>query len=274
MIPPPTSPPSSIITNTGITTEQENIVFDTIKQFSNWVVAKGIVKDLKIEYKVDLPFANEDWVMRVDVGKGEVSFNTQLSENCSFEYFKSIVIHEFFHLAVQRLPNKEDATKVKDDFGDQLMKLIDIEADFFTALFYKEVLEYNIVEYLQLYYEGRSMFKDKWIRPVKFERFIGTLISICKMYLQGDTDDSYDLYLPTITPVYTDESLHVLVVRKEHIYMDSISVNYQDFVHIKECYTDIDGFTAKKYIREIITFACKALKRPVPKEITNLIEQL
>jgi len=258
----------------GISKDQKNEVFDLIKQFSAWIVSKGIVNELRIEYNVDLPFANEDWVMKVNVKKNEISFNTQLSENCSFDYFKSVVIHEFFHLAVQRLPNKEDAVKVKDDFGDQLMKLIDIEADFFTALFFKEELGYDFINYLKLYHEGRKMFKDSWIRPVKFERFIGTLLSIAKLFLQNNNDHSYDLYLPTIGPIYTDDSLHVLVVRKEHIYMDTIKASYNDFVELKKLYTDIDGLSLKGYIRGLVRFSCNAIEKEIPDDVLDKIERL
>ena len=187
-------------------------------------------------------------------------------------------MHEFFHLAVQKVPNKEDATKIKDDYGDELMKLIDIEADFFTALFYKEKLGFGLVQYLRLYHEGSNVFRDKWIRVTKLERFIGTLLSVSKMFIEHHNSDrtikSFDLYLVSINPFFTEDSLHVLVVRKEHIYFDSIQASMQDFNKIKECYTNLEGFSLKAYIKRIVDFVSKALPINIPLDIHDEISHL
>lgn len=256
---------------------QERDLINALNGFSSWLYKKKISKQKSsIDKSVDFPSANEDWVMRVD--GNSVTFNTLISQKCSFDYYKAIVLHESFHLEIQKLPNKEDATRVKDEFGDELMKLIDIEADFFTALYYKEVLGYGLVKYLQLYYEGRTAFSDRWIRAVKFERFIGTLLSIANLFIsfpkKADKVTSYDLYLPTISPVYTEESLHVLIVRKEHIYFDEIKANHQDFVELKACYTNVDSLTAKGYVEKLINFVHKALNKEISQGIKNDINKI
>ncbi len=262
-----------------LTTAQETTLIKTLNNFGNWLREKKIIKDLShIDHVVDMPFANADWVMKVDTKKSSISFNTYVFQKCSFEYYQSILVHEFFHLAVQKVPNKEDATRVKDDFGEPLMKLIDIEADFFTALFFKEKLGYSLVKYLELYFEGSTVFSDNRIRTSKLERFIGTLLSISKMFIdhpkasQKVTD--CDLYLPTITPVYTESSLHVLVIRKEHIYFDEIQAEYGDFVQIKECYTNVDTLTKKGYIEHLLKFVCKAFNITLPEKIKAELDNL
>ncbi len=246
-----------------------------LNSFNAWLYKKKIIKQKSsIKRNVDFPSAKEDWVMRVQgVNGSDVIFNTFVSERCSFEFYKAIILHELFHLEVQKLPNKEDAVRVKDDFGDELMKLIDIEADFFTAVYYKEVLGDSLVDYLKLQFEGRTVFSDKWIRAVKYERFIGTLLSIAKMYItfpkKRDKVTDFDLYLPTISPVYTEERLHVLVIKKEHIYLDEIKANHQDFVELKTCYTNIDSLTTKGYVEKLINFVHRALNKDITKEIQN-----
>lgn len=263
----------------GISSDQQAEIIELLNDFLQWLMTGKIVQSLShIDHIVDLPFANEDWVMRVDEKKRTVSFNTYVTEKCSLGYFKSILIHELFHLVVQRVPNKEDAVRVKDDFGDELMKLIDIEADYFTALYFKEKLGYGIVDYLKLYYEGSKVFADPRIRAIKFERFIGTLLSISKMFLNfpkaSQKVSTFDLYLPTISPIYTENSLHVLVIRREHIYFDEIQASYQDFVELKECYTKVETFSEKGYIERLINFVCKAFKIEVPEKVQIEINNL
>ena len=257
----------------GLTSEEESKLINSLKEFAKWLISKKIVRSLPSIYIEDFPFTESDWVMKFDRQKGAVSFNTFSRKKCSFDYYQSIVLHEFFHLAVQRVPNKEDAVKIKDDFGGELMKLIDIEADFFTALFFKEHFQFGLVQYLKLYHEGSQVFSDKWIRVTKFERYIGTLLSISKMFLDHHDNNkkvkSYDLYLVSINPFYTEENMHVLVIRKEHIYFDLIQATMQDFIKLKECYTNIDGFSFKSYVNRIVSFVSKALAVKIPEKSTR-----
>lgn len=260
-----------------LTDENLQILLDTINDFIKWLRLKNVVQTAPtIDRTFDFPYADEDSIMKVDVDKNEVSFNTYISNKCSFEYYKIVVLHEFFHLEVQKVPNKDDATKIKDDFGSVLMKLIDIEADFYVALYLKEKLNYTLVKYWAINHEGGTVFVDKWIRAAKFERFIGTLLSTSKMFVNYPTDGSdfiaYDLYLPTISPIYTEESLHVLVVKREHIYFEEIEANYQDFQNLKYCYKDVSNYSIKEYVKELIGFSSKALKLKVSSEIKLEIE--
>ena len=258
--------------------EKQKLLLNSINDFISWLKSKNIIQEAsEIERTFELPYADEDWIMKVDTLKNRVSFNTFISDRCSFEYYTIVVLHEFFHLAVQKVPNKDDATKIKDDFGAELMKLIDIEADFYVALYLKEKLDYTLVKYWEVNYEGGTVFIDRWIRSSKFERFIGTLLSINKMFINYPTEGhftSYDLYLPTISPIYTEDSLHVLVIKKEHIYFEEIEASYTDFVNIKDCYKDVTKYSIKGYVEELIKFSCKALKLNMPKSIKAEIDLL
>jgi hypothetical protein len=263
----------------GLTAAQEKKLLKSINQFVTWLIGKEIIESIPANIHLyELPFANEDWVMKYDPVTGDLSFNTFLSKKCSYEYFTSIILHEFFHLAVQKVPNKDDATKIKDDFGGELMKLIDIEADFYTALFYKEVWDYNLVKYLKLYYEGTKVFSDKWIRVTKLERYIGTLLSISKMFIKYHKSKKavtiFDLYLVSIGPFSTEDNLHVLVIRKEHIYFDFIQASLADFTKIRNCYTNEDEISLKSYIGKIVSFVSKALQMDIPEDVKKEIDQI
>lgn len=259
-----------------ITELEKSDLVKSLNDFDKWLVKKQVVTTPSTISYVNLPFANADWTMTVV--DNEVSFNTFVRNKCSAKYYKSIVLHEFFHLAVQKVPHKDDAVKIKDDFGNEMMKLIDIEADFFTALFHKEVLKYGLVDYLRLYYEGGKVFADKWIRIGKLERFIGTLLSISRMFLdhpnKRDKVFCCDLYLPCVAPLSMDDKMHVLVIRKEHIYFDYINSTNKDFVAMKECYSSLSILSFKEYAQKIIEFCCHALDRDIPKSIVSQIKKI
>lgn len=261
-----------------LTDNEKKELLLSLNDFTDWLESKNVVQNQSaLTQTYDLPYADEDWIMKVETKKNRVSFNTYIREKCSFEYYKIVILHEFFHLAVQKVPNKDDATKIKDDFGAELMKLIDIEADFYVALYLKEKLNYSLVKYWKINYEGGLVFVDTWIRSIKFERFIGTLLSISKMFITYTNPRdfrAYDLYLPTLNPIYTEDSLHVLVIKKEHIYFEEIEANYSDFAKLKKCYKDVSQFSIKDYVEELINFSVKALKLEISKEIEMELQNL
>lgn len=258
--------------------EQKDLII-TLNDFANFLILKKIISSLPVlNRNVDLPSTNADWIMRFDEKEKTVSFNTHLRKKCSFEYYKTIVIHEFFHLAVQKVPNKEDVVKIKDDFGGEWMKIIDIEADFFTAMFYKEKLNFTLVQFLHLFYQSGQVFSDKWVRKGKLERYIGTVLTICKMFLTHPNKSplvtTYDLYLPSISAIYTEDNLHVIVLRKEHIYFEQINATSKEVTPLMRCYTNVDEMTFKGYVKSIVEFTSKALKIEVPPKISKEIEDI
>lgn len=263
----------------ALTLEEENKLVTVLSEFLLWLQSKRVINNLpKTPYIVDMPNSSDDWVMKYDEKENTVSFNTFVKAKCSFGYYETIVLHEFFHLAVQKVPNKDDAVKIRDDFGNELIKLIDIEADFFTALFYKEVKGFCLVDYLKLYYEGGSIFSNKWIRIGKLERFIGTLLSISKMFInhlkKNESVDTWDLYLPSISPLFTGDKIHVLVIRKEHIYFELIHAGTEDFIKIRDCYHEIDTLKKKAYVEKLVNFVKKALNLEIPSKILKDINKI
>ncbi|MNJ97098.1 hypothetical protein D3C87_148390 [compost metagenome] len=270
---------TELVDKEGLTPEEKETLLARINDFIEWLNEKSIIKETNnIQHTFDLPWADEDWIMKVDIGKNKVSFNTFISDKCTFEYYEIVVLHEFFHLAVQKVPNKDDATKIKDDFGAELMKLIDIEADFYVALYLKERCDYTLVKYWERNREGAIVFIDRWIRAKKFERFLGTLLSITKMFLvypiDGSAFSAYDLYLPTVSPIYTEDSLHVLIIKKEHIYFEEIKAGYQDFIDLKRCYQEVKSFSIGEYVETLIGISCKALNLEIPEKIKEEIDKI
>ena len=107
------------------------------------------------------------------------------------------------------------------------------------------------------------MFKDKWIRIGKLERYIGTLLGITKMFIRhpkpNEKVNCFDLYLVAISPLFSEDKAHVLIVTKENIYFDWINANVDDFKRIKDCYTNEDEISAKAYVKKVVTFVEKDL---------------
>lgn len=225
------------------------------------------------DYEVSFPRpTSADWLMRVKRGTPTVvQFNSyMLTTGCSYKFYEFNVLHECFHLFVQDLPNKGDAKRLRDDFGDVLMKALDIEADYFTALYYKERRKSSLLQIFELFYETGTVFGDPNVRFPKLERFIGSILSITNVYLSrpgSRATSECDLFLPTIGNILTEESLHILIARKSHFVLRSLRIEYAEFIALMKCYTNPKSYSMSGYVRELLSFACKVLGyRAIPSK--------
>ncbi|KIX21262.1 hypothetical protein SY27_10980 [Flavobacterium sp. 316] len=248
----------------GIKQDQTLDLKAELNKFNLWLIDYKVIIDVfDIENVKIEPFSSEDWIMRVNKyegGKKIVSFNPNIIKKCNFEYLKIVLLHEYFHLIVQKVPNKIDAVKIKDTFGGDFMNLIDIEADFYVALYLRKSKNYTLEKYWELYFNGSKIFSDEWIRTKKFERYIGSLLSVNKMFSEDLENISFDLFLPTIASIYTEESIMILVVKQKHISFEEVDANYEDFKKIKDIYKNNTDLDFKNYFKEIKAFTTKALK--------------
>jgi hypothetical protein len=254
-----------------LTDDQKLDLEFSIANFQTW-----LQKDKKLQLLVNRNYeklsfprpTSADWIMRV---KGtEVQFNTYGIAKCTFAYFRMIVLHECFHLFVQGVPNKSDAKRFRDDFGDVFMKLLDIEADYFTAMFHKEILRVPLVDIYALYYEGSRLFGDPLIRPPKVERFIGTVLSVANAYFRNPGVKKVkenDLYLPNLVNIPTEDSIHILIAHRDHFSLGQIQADIHDFSMLKKCYTGRNDAGVREYVETLVTFAAKALSREIPSTI-------
>jgi hypothetical protein len=80
--------------------------------------------------------------------------------------------------------------------------------------------------------------------------------------------------LPSVAPLSMDDKMHVLVIRKEHIYLAYMGSTNKDFVAMKECYSSVAPLSFKDYTCRIINFCCHALRKPIPKKLTTLLNKI
>jgi hypothetical protein len=258
--------------------ERKRELAASIHEFKRWLEGHKRVRLDETRKNTIVTFprpTSSDWIMQVE--GTEIQFNTYVVNRCSFEFFRMVVLHECFHLFVQDVPNKSDAKRLRDDFGDIFMKLLDIEADYYTAMFYKEVRHASLVDVFSLFHEGSRIFGDPRIRTPKVERFIGAVLSIANAYFKNPTTKitaDKELYLPSISNIPIDESMHVLVSRANHFMLAEIRADLHDFLNIKKCYTQTDGGGVREYVETLLQFASKALRTRVSPTIYKHLHAL
>jgi hypothetical protein len=257
-------------------TEEKQKLEESIRDFRGWLCKRLHLDSADRHAKVTFPRpSSSDWIMR---WKGdEVQFNTYITTECTPHFFEMIALHEFFHLFVQGVPNKSDAKRIKDGFGNNFMTFVDIEADYFTALYYKEIKHASLVDVFCLYHEAATIFGDPNIRPPKLERFIGSILSIANAYLKcpapRHASKEHDLYLPTNSNLLTEGQIHVLI-RRDYFALGEIQVEIGEFLKVRDCYTGKDSRGPRQYVETLVRFAARALDLEVPRSIWSQIYRL
>lgn len=260
-----------------LTEIQQQKLRTSIKDFLRWL-PRHVVLARRDDYRFEFARPSRaDWLMQVTQDhKGTVvTFNPVILAQCSYRYYEMVVLHECFHLFVHNVPNKDDAKRVKDDFGEVMMKMLDIEADYYTAMFLKEHQGATLVDIFRLMYEGRRVFADPHVRPTKLERFIGSILSIAAPYIDPKWRSSeVNLYLPTTTNLPTEDTIDIMITRKTNFVLSTIRATGDDFKQMKLCYTRADQYNVFGYIETLLQFVCKALDCYLPARIGRQLSAL
>jgi hypothetical protein len=234
--------------------------------FTEWLEEVGVPLPGKPRYTTAWVRSakREDWVMWVqDPQKKQVQFNSFIRTKCSFRYFVNVILHECFHLFAHDLPNKSDAKRLRDDFGDEAMRVLDIEADFFVAEYFRHSKGYGLERNLQLLYEGGKVFGDPKTRVGKLERFVGSILSIANAYFEDSEAGSRKLFLPTVKNILTENSLHVIIMSNRCSSIGEIDASIEDFKRINRCYTMANTISRHEYVSTLSDFSRKALQKTV-----------
>ena len=254
-----------------LTVTQQRELIDSVHAFRQWLaeaLSDGMLEHY--DHFTCISPTQEDWIMRVNIDTRIVQFNPEVTARCSLAYFEMIVIHECFHLFAQRLPNKAEARMIKASFGNHMMKVLDIEADFYTALYLRDVKDASLIDVLAHHSEGSRVFGDPRILNWKFERFIGSILSICNAFLTSSRlrqPAATDLFIPTLDGVHTEDRIFVVRFRGSHCSLVEVAASYQDFVNLKRAYTNKDKLAPREYVSLVLGFASAALGLKVPAEV-------
>jgi len=249
-----------------LSSKEQRKLFSEIRLFSKWLEKIGISLPGEPRYKTALIRSRkrEDWVMWVqNPGKKEVQFNSYIRSKCSFSYFVNVILHECFHLLAHDLPNKADAKRLRDDFGEEAMRVLDIEADFFVAEYLRHTKGYDLLKNLGTFYDGGKVFGDPRTRVGKLERFVGSILSISNAYFEKSRAGTRKLFLPTVRNILTENSLHVIIMNNHCSCIGEIDASIEDFKKLNICYTRADTLTRNEYVSTLVGFSKKALEKIV-----------
>lgn len=224
---------------------------EILRDFITWL---NIKKTILLEFTYE---PTQEWVVISDETRTIYTFNLGLEEVAGVPYMKTILIHSFYHVLVQNVQTKDEVKKIKDSFGDDGMRTIDIEADFYTAKFLHSVYHFTIEDFYSTIYDGSSTFKDTEARIGKFNRFIGTMLTVYNYFING----SKILYHPKLVELSPKIFLYML---KENIRVQTIELSESDIKQLKRLYHKPYLFKKEEYVK-----LCKVFS----ELILNKVEQ-
>lgn len=212
------------------------------------------LKDFNKRTKIIFEDFEADDTMRVDA-VDTIHFNLDLLKQCQTPYYLMVILHESYHAFINKIPNKSDATRVKDYYYSQMMLHIDVEADYYVAKFLKEVMYLEFEEYLGVYYTGANIFRDKEIRPLKFERFMCSMLTIAHLYKH------HELAIHRITQeaVRMSKNPKAILHKAGFSEIRLVKLNGKNVDQLLKLYQYPDGFTEEDYVAKIRNILYRAV---------------
>ncbi|HZV69745.1 MAG TPA: hypothetical protein VFG10_09380 [Saprospiraceae bacterium] len=119
-----------------------------------------------------------DWLFDPRDGGKHIVFNTTIESRCRGQYYLSIIIHEFYHFIHQGIPFKKDVDELKEVLGNNFMISLDMQADYYTAVYFNKNLGFDLQDFIGLLYDGSSTFASSEFSKNKFCRYIGTILTV------------------------------------------------------------------------------------------------
>lgn len=191
------------INESTISTKQINNYWLHLSTF--YKILTGKVCRLSFE----LEFSLEDWIFKPR-GENVLVFNSALVNKCTSDYYLSILIHELYHYVEHKISRKSEVKILKDFYGDGFMRIMDIEADLYTAKYFHEIKRIDYQDFLRILYNGRNVFSDPKVRAGKLARFLGTLLSIGHYFKTNIPK----IFLPELRDIAINGITHLIVVKK------------------------------------------------------------
>lgn len=214
--------------------------------FLNWLKNSGL-KQFDFRPEIIFETWSSDDTMRVDE-KGTIHFNLLYLEKTPVEYFVTIILHEAYHCYMNNIPNKDDATRVKDLYHNQMMLHIDIEADYYVAKFLKEEFNFDLEHYLSTYFSGANTFRDSRIRPIKFERFVCSMLTVAHLHKHNELA----IYRLTSEAIILSAPKPEVILHKEkYSEVKQINISSDDLITLTKIYQFPDKYSVEIYVKTL-----------------------
>lgn len=209
-------------------------------------VIKEFIKSMKSDYEHEMVTEDADWFMKTLPGTNKLIFNDNLKDVAGNQYFTTILVHETFHAIRQGIPNKEDVKSVKAVLGDSVMLELDIEADYYTAEFFQEKYGVTIDEFIGFLYDGRETFKSSGFHQGKFERFLGSLVTLINY---KNTKQKALFFLRF--NLHTIGNQVVVKITRNYLNIANCSIPDEKMDLLKKLYQEPESFTKEEYVSRV-----------------------
>lgn len=190
-------------------------------------------------------YSTGDWIFKPQ-SQQVIKFNTALLNSCSKEYYILVIIHELFHLVKHKILYKSEVKILKDFYGNSFMRIMDIEADLYAAMYFQKIQKMAYNSFLELLYSGRLVFTDAKIRAGKLARFLGSMLSVTHLFKTREMI----VFLPELRDVAINGIVYLITTNGSNHQLVNLKMNNHQFEKLKQLYT-VPNISKNTYIREI-----------------------
>jgi len=200
---------------------------------------------------------SDDGLLTANENDQTLSFNlSYLDKGGTLDFFIITVLHEAYHAYVNQIPNKKDATRVKDFYRNEMMLHIDVEADYYVAKYFKEQAGWDFEKFLSVYYSGVEVFRDAEIRPLKFERYLCSMFTLAHLFAHHE----FVLYRISAESIRISKfSPYAIVHYERHTEARRIDITSNDLEDLELYYQEGHMNTSLEYVIGVASICNKAV---------------
>lgn len=188
-------------------------------------------------------FGSDDFMK--SEGENIIYFNRDFLKIYPSDFALLVLIHEAYHAIKQGIVNKPQVNVIRDSVGWLFMQLLDVEADLVTVKYLKEKHQISLRNYLAIHQMGTRNFLNETPRRPKFERFIGSMLSIHRLFQYQEEA----IYLPNLSIPFR------LVLIKQgqglNFYIGEERYNFDFISSFQELYSNQDKMPFEEFLNSL-----------------------
>lgn len=214
---------------------------DLIKKFFSFTGTKLKIPEVQIK---NLPTGNN---IRTDYDSGILEIDIKLLTSTNVFFSSIVILHDMYHNLKQGITAYQDVVAIRDIFGQNEMLMFDIDADVEIFRFLQKEYGFSFQKYLEVLWEGSTVFRDVVTRMPKVQRFMGSIMSIYAL-----SRNQKIIFFPNITKIH--ETLFVISASSTGLKFHQLGIKDFDLHKTITAFQDVNKLNKEEFTKTLTDF--------------------
>lgn len=185
--------------------------------------------------------------IRTDYEKGILEIDIKLLTSTNVFFSSIVILHDIYHNLQQGITAYQDVVAIRDVFGQNEMLMFDIDADVEIFRFLQKEYNFSFQKYLEVLWEGSTVFRDVVTRMPKVQRFMGSIMSIYAL-----AHNQKIIFFPNITKIH--ETLFILSASDKGLKFHQLGIKDFDLHKTITAFQDVNKLNKEEFTKTLTKF--------------------